>query len=278
MKGIHGLLLAIGLGIAGALFNFAYLAKRSRDVDLVGFVGIKKDKVVGQGDVLTEDKVEKVEIPRRWVGNLIQYAVPWESRSTAIGFRVWRPLEGGTLLLQSDWKSPPQELVFGQDLPEGAAEGAIGVPIDSRRFVPSLVQPGDLVSFILPAMREPSLADDLPAKAAPSKTNPASKANPAGPSDAKPQPAPQVRKPNPAYAVEIVGPFKVLSVGNRLGSPQVMMAARVPQMLENVMTISIRLENGKPEPKAARLLSVLDQSNFKPLAYMLHPRTTRREP
>ena len=35
MKGIHGLILAIGLGIAGALFNFAYLANRSRDVEKV---------------------------------------------------------------------------------------------------------------------------------------------------------------------------------------------------------------------------------------------------
>ena len=274
MKGIHGLLLAIGLGIAGALFNFAYLAKRSRDVDLVGFVGIKKDKVVGQGEVLTEDKLEKVEIPRRWVGNLIQYAVPWESRSTAIGFRVWRPLEGGSLLLQSDWKSPPQELVFGQDLPEGVEETAIGVPIDSRKFVPSLVQPGDLVSFILTAARSemPTLADDAPAKSEPSK------ANPAGKSDAKPLAAREPRPPAPAKAVETVGPFKVLSVGNRLGSTQVMMAAKVPQMSENVLTIAIRLENGQPEPKAARLLYVLDQTNSKPLAYMLHPRTTRHEP
>jgi len=75
-----------------------------------------------------------------------------------------------------------------------------------------------------------------------------------------------------------IGPFKVLSIGNRLGSADVMQAARIPQMQENVMTIRVRIENGKMEPEAARLMRFLEQTNSRPLAYVLHPRTEKQEP
>ena len=42
MKGIQGLIVAIGLGVAGAMFNWAYLASRSSQEATVSFVGIKE--------------------------------------------------------------------------------------------------------------------------------------------------------------------------------------------------------------------------------------------
>ena len=267
MKGIQGLIVAIGLGIAGALFNFAYLANRSRDIEKVAFIGIKEDKTIGRGELLTEEALEPVEIPRRWIGRLEDYAFLWSTRATVVGRRPWRALEGGSLLMRADLKTPPQELVFGVNLPPGVEERAIGVPVDTRKFVMSLVQPGDLVTFILRAGRRdgPTLASE--------RTKPAS----GGKEEAKGGSAAGPVDPPSAEAIEKCGPFKVLSIGNRLGSYDVMMAAKIPQTQEGVMTILVRYENGKMDPQAAKLLRFLQQTNSQPLAYELHPRTQRLE-
>jgi len=266
MKGIHGLILAIGLGIAGALFNFAYLANRSRDVEKVAFIGVKEDKVVGRGEPLTEENLEPVEIPRRWVGKLEDYAVLYSARQTVLGRRVWRALEGGSLLLRSDLKTPPRELNFGANLPSGVQEMATGVPIDSRKFVPSLVEPGDLVSFIVSASRV-----DSPTLAEAPRADPAGKANPKG------APSVMAARPPSRDGVDLCGPFKVLSIGNRLGSHDVMQAAKISQTQENVMTIAVKIENGKMEPEAARLMRILEQAGTKSLGYLLHPRNEKKE-
>ncbi len=268
MKGIHGLILAIGLGIAGALFNFAYLAQRSKDVEKVSFIGVKADKAVGLGELLTEDAVEPVDIPRRSVGRLEDYAVLWSARQTVFNRGVARPLEGGSLLLRSDLKTPPRELEFGRNLAPGVEERAIGVPIDTRKFVPSLIQPGDQVSFIVSASRPGS-----PTLAAPK----AEKAAPAGKSDSKLAPIAPAGPAPAGDGVELCGPFTILAIGNRLGSFNVMQAAKVAQAQENVMTISVKIENGQMDPKAARLLRILEQTGSKPLAYLLHPRSEKPE-
>jgi hypothetical protein len=263
MKGIHGLILAIGLGIAGALFNFAYLANQSRDVEKVYFIGIQKDKMVGRGEVLTEESLDKVEIPHRWMGNLGDYAISWDARQTVLGRKVWRALEGGSLLLRADLKTPPQELVFGVNPPPGVEERAVGVPVDTRKFVMSLVQPGDMVEFILSATRpeSPALAE----------AGPLAKADPKG------TPPVAASRAQPRDGVDICGPFKVLSIGNRLGSFDVMSAAKIAQTQENVMTILVRYDSGKMDPEAARLMRVLEQTNSRPLAYQLRPRTQKPE-
>jgi hypothetical protein len=262
MRGIHGLILAIGLGIAGAIFNYAYLAKRSEHLAKVAFVGIKQDKIVGRGEPLTEDAIEPVEIPALWVGNLANFAVKWEARATVTGRRVWRTLEGGSLLLLADLKTPPQELAFGQNLPTGTDEVAWGVPIDTRRFVVPLLQPGDMVDFLVSGSRAefPTLAQPGKGPAEPGKVAPAAAPSPGQPAD----------------GVEIIGPFRVLSIGNRLGSSEVMQAARIQQAQENVLTIAVRYENGKPQPAAVRLFRIIEQANSRPLICQLHSRTQKQ--
>jgi hypothetical protein len=269
MKGIHGLILAIGLGIAGALFNFAYLANRSRDVEKVAFIGVKEDKIIGRGELLVEESLEPVEIPRRWVGKLEDYAFLWSTRATVVGRRAWRALEGGSLLMRADLKTPPQELVFGVNLEPGIVkETAIGVPIDTRKFVTSLVQPGDMVSFIVSAGRTDS----------PTLAEPPAKPEAAGKADAKDGPALAAARAKPRDTIDKCGPFKVLSIGNRLGSYDVMTAARIPQSHENVMTILVRYYEGdKMDPEAAKLMRILQQTGSQPLAYELHPRTEKKE-
>ncbi len=136
MKGTYGLILAIGLGIVGALLNFAYLANKSAKEELVGFVGIRTN--LQQGERLRADAIEEVLIPARVAGTLKNYAVLWSARDAEVDKRVTRNLPAGSLLLLQDMRSPPAELDFGKNLPPGVEERAWFVPVDLRRMVPSV--------------------------------------------------------------------------------------------------------------------------------------------
>ena len=115
------------------------------------------------------------------------------------------------------------------------------MPVDTQSFVASLVNPGDRVSFRvrLRSPKSPTLA--------------------AG-----------AGRPGPA--TEIIGPFDVLSLGNRLSSTEVMKASRIPQTQENVMTIRVKNRGGQPEPKAEKLFNLLNATNSRGVGVILHPR------
>ena len=115
---------------------------------MVHFIGLKPDVTVNRGDRLQESQLQRVSMARANAGNLAQFAEPYDSVNAVVGCRVYRTLEGGSLLLRTDTKTPPAELVFNEQPRPGVEEVAIGVPIDPARIVPSLIQPGDLVSFI----------------------------------------------------------------------------------------------------------------------------------
>ena len=144
MKGIQGLIVAVGLGVVAAVFNWAYLAARSHDVEKVGFMGIDpKVTVIGRGELLREEHLVEIGIPKQSVGKLGDFAVPYSTKDTVIGQPVWRALSGGMFLLAEDLKTPPQELRLADD------EKAMWIPVETRAFVPSLITPGDLVSFVV---------------------------------------------------------------------------------------------------------------------------------
>ena len=249
MKGIHGLLLAIGLGIAGALFNYAYLANKLPDVESVSFVAISLDAEVAPGERLGEDCLVRVDVPQRHVGNLKDVAVFYSDRQTVIGSRVWRPLIGGSLLLRQDLKTPPQELKLSQE------EGVIWIPVDTRSLVPSLIVPGDQVSFLISRSRvgAPTLASGDEAGGA-----------------EQPFPDPMLQPTGP---IETVGPFTVVSLGNRLGSADVLRSAKMPQVQENVVGIRVRFDDqGNLMPDVQRLIDLLDAINNRPVGIVLHGR------
>lgn len=257
MKGLHGLILAVGLGVAAALFNFTYLANKSRDVETVSFVGVKPNATVNKGDGLKEDHLDEVRLPSVAKGNLEDYAILWAARSTVIGQKVNRNLIGGSLLLRQDLRIPPKELNLGQD------ERAFAVPIDPRRgAIPALINPGNMVTFIAPsyAAASPRLA-------------PRAKPKPAGDAaegSEKLEPVPEVAPvPGAAGGIDYIGPFRVLSVGNRLTTPDVMQSNRTPQTQENVITILVKLENGKPVAEAERLIRLVQLSDAHPLGVLL---------
>jgi hypothetical protein len=265
MKGTHGLIVAIALGIAGAAANFFYLNTEAQKQDMVAFIGIKKGVIIGRGEKLSEDKLVKVEIPKNHVGNLTDYACSWNALGAVKDTPVWRTMdgssEGGLLLLQSDLATPRKELELGKD------EVIRWIPVDSRSFVPSLVIPGDQVSFILPKFQAG------PTRAAPPKSigesgKPAVDSAGIPVVDPKPEDADVMQMP--ASQVEIIGPFTVLSVGNRLGDPKVMQAAKIPQLQENVLGIRVSAKVPGEAEKAAILWERLQAVNFRQIGIQRH--------
>ena len=74
----------------------------------------------------------------------------------------------------------------------------------------------------------------------------------------------------PASQVTIIGPFTVLSVGNRLGDAKVMQAAKIPQLQENVLGIRVSAKVPGEAEKAAILWDRLQAVNFRQIGIQRH--------
>lgn len=255
MSGIKGIVVALGLGLVAALCNYAYLASCSQDLEMVQFIGVRPDVTVNRGDRLQESQLQRVSIARANAGNLAQFAESYDSLKALIGCRVYRTLEGGSLLLRTDTKTPPPTLIFNEQTKSGVEEVAIGVPIDPARIVPSLIEPGDYVSFIAGKSRH-AVAPSAPPSGLEESVLVSPVSAPAEPLDAR--------------DIECIGPFRVLSLGTRLGSMEVARAARQTTVQENVMMVAVLIENGQFEAKALQLLSLVERGQSRPLGYVLH--------
>jgi len=213
-------------------------------------VGVEDGTNVRPGEVLTDEHLIEVRIPSRNVGNLKDVAYLWAAVDSVRGFRASRPVVGGSLVLRQDLRTPPEELKLGEN------EGIIWIPVDTRSTVPSLIVPGDKVSFLISKSRigMPTRADEIELGG--------------------PEPFPE--PPAPSGPIETVGPFTVLSLGNRLGSPGVLRAARRSAVQENVFGIRVELDNnGELMPDAQHLISLLNATNNYPVGIMLHGRGER---
>lgn len=239
-----GLIVAIVLGVVGAAVNWLYLTGKADNFERVAFLSIGKDVQVRRGETFREDHFVAVEIPKANVGRLTERAILYANRSTVVGMKSNLDYEGGELLLADDLKTPPPALEISGD-----NERVMWVPVDTRTFVPSLVKPGDWVSFLVPK-------GSVAAAALPASDN----------GDDSPAP------PTAFTDTEMVGPFKVLSVGNRLGSADVFKAAGMPQQQENILSISVRAEGNQLDPKAKKLWDLLQAGGFRQAGVILHPR------
>jgi hypothetical protein len=258
MKGIQGLIVAVVFGLAGAAANFFYLNTEAQKKDFVAFIGIKKGVVIGRGERLTEDNMVKVEIPANHIGNLKDYACLWEERIGVKDMPVWRTLdsnsEGALLLLRGDMKTPPKELELGK----GERGEFIGVP---KNFDTSHVNPGDKVSFRVMTVTPPA---PTPA------VKPAGAAGAAGAAAAvELQPKPE--EPDLASRGEgppkVIGPFVVVSIGNRLGTMEVMKAARIAPVQQNVLMIRVSKNVPGENEKYDELMSCIHR--FGPNCYTI---------
>jgi hypothetical protein len=233
MKGVPGLLIAVGLGIIGAFCNLFYLANKARDFDMVDFIAIG-ERQINIGDKFNEGHFVKVSIPRINVGNLDKVAVHWEDRNTVFGEPATKSYSPNDLLFQKEIRTPP-----AMDIKRmiAADEMVMWIPVDTRTFVPQLVNAGDQVSFLMPRVGA-------------SGPTPADGNDTGGP--------------------EYIGPFRILALGNRLGSQDVQRAAGNMPSQENVMAIAIKSINREFEPKTKRLLEVLQMTGFQQVQVFLH--------
>jgi hypothetical protein len=244
MKSLHGLLVAMFLGLAGAVLNWFYLEQRSHDFDKVPFIGVREGVTIRRGEVLTEDKLVQVDIPRSATGQLKDFAYYYKDLATVLGQSPKREISGGELLLRQDMKMPPPELNFTA----GPNERALGIPVDTSTFVPSLVIPGEFEVYFLVPHTQATFGPPISADGSPT---------PAG------------REPQ---GPDFIGPFKILALGNRLGSPGAQAAAHLSSTQENVMTISVQVDGDKLEPEARKLVDMMQRMNTKQLGVLVRKR------
>jgi hypothetical protein len=224
MKGITGIVVAVVLGIAGALANLFYLHGEAQKVETVSFIGVKKS--VNSGERLLEDNLVEVKIPANHVGNLIKFAYTWDALNSVKGYTVWRTLDcsnGAVLLLRNDIQTPHKELALGK------GEQAACVPLP-RNFVTAHLNPGDKIYFKF----WNALPSSAPTKATKEPTPATASADPPA---AKPEEAETAAPANGPG--DTIGPFVVLSVGTRLDSVEVTKSAKIPQLQENMVVIRV---------------------------------------
>lgn len=237
MKGIPGLLLALGLGLVGAFASWFYLAQKSRELDQIEFVAIAPDKEINTGHLFAKGDLVPVPIPSKNIGNLERVAIKWEKVNTVYDFRARKTYASNEFVFHQDLATPPDTDILSK---LGDNEQLISVPVDSRTTVPSLLNPDNIVSFIVPKAR-------------------------------RGLPTPVDRSPGTGTSVtEIIGPFRILSLGNRLGTTQSMKAQNLAPMQENVVSVAVKMVNGQFDEKSQKLVDALALSNFQQVQVMLH--------
>jgi hypothetical protein len=237
MKGVPGLLIAVALAITGALCNWFYMAQKSRELDVVEFIGIAPGGMKA-GDLFQPEKLIRVPVPELYARRLKESAPIYGDVSTVIGTPAYRDFQDGEVILRQDLETPPGNSLK-RDL--GPNDLVIWVTVDNRGFVPTFLSGGDEVSFIVPKI---GAAEATPVSIAGNRV---------------------------AANTEVIGPFYVLALGNRRGSSDRSKAAGFSQTQENVLAIRVtRINETELEPKAQLLLDHLRLSNNQALGIIMH--------
>jgi hypothetical protein len=238
MKGVPGLLIALGLAIIGGLCNWFYMAQKSRELDLVQFVGVTEGGIK-RGDVIQGGNLTPIPIPLRYALRIKAAAPTYGDISTIVGMTAYRDFQGGEIILTQDLQTPPNN-EMKRDL--GADEVAIWVNVDTRGFVPQFFSGGDEVSFIVPAVG--------------------------------PRPAASVSNPGQItdQPTEVIGPFFILALGSRRGSAERSSAAGISSgASEGVIAIRVKkVSETQLDEKAQQLLSRLRLSGNQALGLVMH--------
>ncbi|MDB5391988.1 MAG: hypothetical protein JWM11_7634 [Planctomycetaceae bacterium] len=236
MKGVPGLLIAVGLAIAGALCNWFYMAQKSRELDLVQFVAVAEGGI-REGDTIQHGQLIPVPIPLRYAQRLKEVAPYYSDVSTIVGMTAYREFLEGELILTQDLRTPASN-DMKRDL--GPNEVAIWINVDSRGFVPQYFSGGDEVSFRVAA---------------------------AGSRDPVTQPG----QPLNVSPEEVIGPFYILALGNRRGTSERARMSGQGQGAESVIAIRVKkISETQLEEKAQLLLSHLKFSNNQALGLVMH--------
>jgi len=236
MKGTQGLVIAVGLGIAGAICNWFYVSQQARHYQAVSFVALQSDAQLNLGDIFKREHFTQVDVPAARVGHLRDVAVFWKDLATVIGKPATRSYHGGEILLLQDLKSAAR-----RDLSSLLGENEVvrWVPVDPRSFVPDYVNPGDRVSFIV--------------------SGPGISGSGSGSGSAR----------FPAAGSETVGPFEILALGSRLGRREYLKAEGGSVGQQSLIAIRVKLSGGRLEEKATRLFDLLRRAGNRGAKVML---------
>lgn len=225
MKGIQGLAIAGAMGVVGAVCNWFYISQRARDLEKIDFVYIKSDARVNEGQKFQEKHFGKVSIPKKHLGDLEKVAVLWKDRLTAVGYTAQRSFTANELLLREDLRTLTRKSVSELLGPDEISRTVL---IDSTAFIASNVNPTDRVLFFPPtAVRDAGSGGKSKAAGA--------------------------------------GPFRILAIGNRLGSTDVAKAAGLRPSRGNSITVPLTYKDGKHDAKSQKLLDLIAASGGKGL-------------
>ena len=243
MKGAYGLIFAVFLGLLGGVLNWLYIENKTRDVASVSFLGIAEGVTISPGQPLNGRHFVEVKIPERHAKNLQDFVYLYEDHKTLEGSPATRNYEGGELVFRADHRTPPAELKLEDN------EEMFWVPVDSRSFVPSLVNPGDRITFIVPVY-----------------TNQPASLTPGNPTaDVTEDTAAVVTGPT-----QEIGPFRVKSLGDRLGTLDVMKASRRSPIRERQIGIVVDITKPEEVERAKRLRDRLANGDYRNIGIILH--------
>lgn len=247
MKGMQGILIAAMFGIVGAVCNWFYIVQQADKYERESFIAIDPTAEINLGDRFKREHFQKVEIPKNHLGNLETTAVKWIDLDAVEGLAATRAYFGSEILMHQDLESPAKKelnSMIGKD------ERVMWLPADSRTFNASHVNPGDEVSFRIPRFARPAapdggLEDNL--------------------------------EPGQVEPEEIIGPFRILALGNRKGRKDIRKAAGLSSGAENVIAISVAVRGSQLEPKAQRISEILQLTNFQGVQILLHPAPDKKK-
>jgi len=233
VKGVQGLMIAGFFGLLGIVLNWLYLQQKASDLETTTFLGVRRDTTIAQGEVISRDDLVGVPIPDMHARRLSDFVFTYKELPTVAGTRATRDYQGGDFIHREHYRTPPPKLDLQED------ERLIWVPVSGA--VPSLLNPGDRIKFVIPATGRTTGGEGM-------------------------------ENPIPLTSLEEIGPFTIKSLGNRLSSSDVWRGNRLSQSREREIGVVVREEGGKLEPKAIRLLELLNQSNRRNISVILYPR------
>ena len=238
MKGMQGVIVAGLLGVLGVALNWIYLQGKTRDVATVRFLGIKAAEPLDAGQVIRGEHLQAVPVPAMHAEKLKDYVYLYDERAAVVGITATRGYETGDLLYRQDYRTAPAELKLED------REKLIWIPVNSSGFVPELVDPGDLIEFVIPVYES---------------------ARPPGELEEGLGAAPARR----VVRTESIGPFRVKSLGSRLASRAVARGSRSSTSQERLIGIVFSENDPLERDNAANLQARILSGDFRDIGVAL---------
>ena len=151
MKSIPALIVAAGLGFVGVMLNFFYLSPAAQQRDRIYFIAVKRGATINRGERLKIENLETVAYPRERAASLMGHTVACTTRK-----RFQRRPGPGHLphpFRRRPGAARRREHAGARTVLLGKDEGEVWISVDTKNFIPSLVTPGDTITFVVAAGR-----------------------------------------------------------------------------------------------------------------------------